>query len=305
MVAGQAWISRSLATLVAEAAAHGAEVVAVDPWWRWADPDRVVTTVVRADPGAWLRAAAASSPGGPAGGGRWRQCWDQAEAAAQAAIDAVLTTDARAHGGRVTEPAVARHLLGLVGPQAAVVTASSMPVRDLEWFSAPRPVVPRVLANRGANGIDGVTSTARGVAAAVGGPPVVALVGDLAFLHDVSALVQAVGPVPGHCTVVVVDNGGGGIFSFLAQAGALERSRFETLFATPQATSVAEVAAGFGLPVTEVATVDGLAAALDGRLADHPLAVVRVAVPDRATNVALHQQLHDAVALAVGQLDLA
>jgi len=80
-----------------------------------------------------------------------------------------------------------------------------------------------VLANRGVNGIDGVTSTARGVAAA-GEAPVVALVGDLAFLHDVSGLVRSPGaPAGATCTLVVVDNGGGAIFSFLPQAEALDQ----------------------------------------------------------------------------------
>ena len=124
-----------------------------------------------------------------------------------------------------------------------------MPVRDLEWFAGALDDPPRVLANRGANGIDGVVSTAMGAAAA-GAGPVVALVGDLAFLHDLTALVRLQGEDPA-ITVVVVDNGGGGIFSFLPQrrpsrrdsalpdegVAGMPASDFERLFGTPPATA--------------------------------------------------------------------
>ena len=103
-------------------------------------------------------------------------------------------------------------------PGGTLVVSSSMPVRDVEAFGSPRADPPRVLANRGANGIDGVVSTALGVALATG--PTVALVGDLAFLHDVSALVGSAEDREA-LTVVVADNGGGGIFSFLPQAARL------------------------------------------------------------------------------------
>src|SRR6185437_7240391 len=116
-------------------------------------------------------------------------------------------------------------LFGLLPAAARVVVSSSMPVRDLEWYAPPTAAPPEVLANRGVNGIDGVTSTALGVAAA-GDGPVVAVLGDLAFLHDVSGLVQVGrGPMEGSCTLLVVDNGGGGIFNFLPQATAVDEAR--------------------------------------------------------------------------------
>jgi 2-succinyl-5-enolpyruvyl-6-hydroxy-3-cyclohexene-1-carboxylate synthase len=178
-----------------------------------------------------------------------------------------------------------------------------MPIRDLEWFAEPEDVAPRVLANRGANGIDGVVSTALGAATALaapgrGGRRVIGLLGDLAFLHDVSGLVN-LPQVP--CTFVVVDNGGGGIFSFLPQAGEMEEATFEVLFGTPPTSDVVAVARGFGLLVHEISTLPELEAALavTAREANPGPALIRVQVPVRAQNVAVHAQINEAVCLAL------
>jgi 2-succinyl-5-enolpyruvyl-6-hydroxy-3-cyclohexene-1-carboxylate synthase len=169
-----------------------------------------------------------------------------------------------------------------------------MPIRDLEWYAPALPVPPRVLANRGANGIDGVVSTALGVAAAGAAARTCALLGDLAFLHDVSALVS-VPEVP--CTFIVLDNGGGGIFSFLPQTTALPPEVFETLFATPPTSDLGAVARGFGLPVEEVTDLSGLEQALAG--APPAPAVLRVHVPSRTENVTVHDALNQAVRRAL------
>jgi len=237
----------------------------------------------------------ASSRGGPPAG-EWDERWRSAEAAAQRAIDATLA-DESVSGGGLSEPALGRLLLSLVPSRAVVVAASSMPIRDLEWFTPVLPDPPRVVANRGANGIDGVCSTARGVA--TGGSPTVGVVGDLAFLHDVSALVSPLGGAPASCTLVVVDNAGGGIFNFLPQADVLEGSRFEALFGTPQTASVTDVARGFGLAVAEATTEAALEAALRERVGSPGLSVVRVPTPERSENVALHGRIESAVSAAV------
>jgi len=289
LVLGQPWTSRVLAEFLETVARSGCRVVAAGA--APSDPARIVAETYRTDPGIVLAELAGASPAAPA---EWGAAWERAEAAAQGAIAKVLENDPLSAGGRATEPGVARHLFGALDSATTLFTSSSMPMRDVEWYGAPRPDPPRVLANRGANGIDGVTSTALGVAAASG--PVVAALGDLAFLHDVSALVEIGVETGAPCTLVVIDNGGGGIFSFLPQAAGLGRTSFEQLFGTPPWTAVLEVARGFGLPAVEVATIEGLdeaLAAASGR------SVVRVEVPRREDNAALHQRIHQAVAEGV------
>jgi len=295
---GAPWASPAVGGFIAEAAHGGAAVLAVDPWWRWRDPAMVVNEVHRADPAAWL-AAGCDALGTGAEAEGWLAGWAEAERAAQRAIDLVLATDESARGGTLSEPAVARRLLALLPPDAQVVAGSSMPVRDLEWFSPTLMAVPRVLANRGVNGIDGVCSTALG-AAASGRGPVVALVGDLSFFHDLSALVRPAGAAgAAGCVLVVVDNGGGGIFSFLPQRTSVPDETFERLFGTPQGADVVAAASGLGLPVADVATAAEFDDAVSGMVAGPPLGVVRVRVPARQANVELHQRIHDAAAAAV------
>ncbi len=292
LVIGRPWASRVLNETVESLGRAGVPVVAVGEVLD--DPARVVSSFVRADPAPFLEALEPSA----GTDGSWSARWAAAEALAQRAIDEALAHDPVAGGGRATEPGVARHLFGSLDAGAILFVSSSMPVRDLESFGAPRPRPPTVVANRGVNGIDGVTSSALGAAAGWEGP-VVCLQGDLAFLHDASALAALGGPGSGSCTLVVLDNGGGGIFSFLPQAQRLDPERFEQLFGTPPAVSVAAVGRGFSLPVAEVATLTELDAALGELLGVRPCAVVRVAVPDRHANRALHDRLRQAVAAAV------
>ncbi len=178
-----------------------------------------------------------------------------------------------------------------------------MPVRDLEWFAAPRPDPPRVLANRGANGIDGVVSTTLGVAAASAGTggPVVGLLGDLAFLHDSASLVRGRREPTVPAVFIVLDNGGGGIFSFLPQASELDEASFERLFGTPQKVDVADLARAAGCGVIEIASVHEVPIRLDealGHAARRGPTVVVVRT-DRKENVALHTELEAETALAL------
>ncbi len=286
LLLGSPWLSKALGEYVSGAAESGARVAVVDPWRQWTDPTRVATEFHHSDADEWLAAAIESAQ---AGDPAWLASWRAMEEAAQSAIEETLATD-------LSEPSVARQVYAhAAGRSATVVVSASMPIRDLEWYAAPQSSPPRVLANRGANGIDGVVSTALGVAAgSPGSGTTIALMGDLAFLHDVSGLVNL--DREARCTFVVVDNGGGGIFSFLPQAGLLAPEDFERLFGTPPQSDIGAVARGFGLTVHEVSTADELQAALE-RPAP---AMIHVRVPGRAENVALHEAINQAVRRALG-----
>ncbi len=272
-------------------AASGARVVLVDRDGSWPDADHLAQDVLAVEPSALCEALAKGIEAIDPGGSRaWLSLWNGAEAAASAAIEAVLA-------GRddASEPAVARDVVSAVPDGGTLVVSSSMPIRDVEWYSAPRGGV-RVLANRGANGIDGVVSTAVGVAMA--GEPTVVLVGDLAFLHDANAL-AAVARRNLDLTVVVVDNGGGGIFSFLPQGTLLPTERFEQLFGTPHDADLVGLARALGVVATAVETRAELAEALSGAMVGDGTHVVVVKAPDRRANVDLHAEIHEAVASSI------
>jgi 2-succinyl-5-enolpyruvyl-6-hydroxy-3-cyclohexene-1-carboxylate synthase len=189
---------------------------------------------------------------------------------------------------------VAAELGATLPAEATLVVASSMPVRDAETFFPVRADPPRVLSNRGANGIDGTVSTAFGVAAAAPGP-VVLLTGDVALLHDVGGLLAA-RRLDLPLAIVLLDNDGGGIFHFLpvSREGAV----FEEHVATPHGVDFAHVAALYGLAHERVAAPEPFRAALDRALAAGGATLIHVRT-DREENVALHRAVWDAVRAAV------
>lgn len=206
----------------------------------------------------------------------WRAAWVDAE-------DAVLTSWA----DRLefpSEPAVVAALAQGLPDGAALMVSSSMPIRDTDTFFGVQDRPLKIYGNRAANGIDGIISTALGVAAT--GRPTFALVGDVAFLHDVSALGSA-RRLGLDLTVVVIDNDGGGIFHFLPQADHPEH--FETLLATPHGSDLGAMAEGFGATVvraTDAPTFMQAIAKPDG-------VMVVLVETDRSENERLHKALLD------------
>jgi 2-succinyl-5-enolpyruvyl-6-hydroxy-3-cyclohexene-1-carboxylate synthase len=219
----------------------------------------------------------------------WREMWFSADTTARRAIDDLVDRWREPFEGRV-----ARDVAAAVPDGGSLVLASSMPVRDAESFVAPRTGID-VFANRGVNGIDGFVSTALGIAAG-SGTTTVALLGDLCFLHDSNGLLGA-SQRGLDVTFVVVDNDGGGIFSFLPQADLPEH--FETLFGTPHGIELAALARVHGVPVTEVDAADEVGPAVREQAAAGGVRVVLVRT-ERAVNVTRHREVWSAVASGFG-----
>jgi 2-succinyl-5-enolpyruvyl-6-hydroxy-3-cyclohexene-1-carboxylate synthase len=248
---------------------------------RWADPARTATGVAAA-----LRLSGPAR--GPGASPAWLGSWQRADAAARGAADAIL--DARA---AISEPRLARDLAAALPDGALLWAASSLPVRDLDLHMAPRSGI-RVLASRGTSGVDGLVSSAIGAALAhqaAGGGPAAALLGDLAFLHDLPGLLLGPDEPRPDLGLVVVNNDGGGIFSDLEQAAFA--GPFERLFGTPHGADIASLARGARLPYHRVERPADLGPALAG----HGLRVIEVRT-QRAAGAALRAELRAACAKA-------
>jgi 2-succinyl-5-enolpyruvyl-6-hydroxy-3-cyclohexene-1-carboxylate synthase len=300
----------------------GIPQIALDPDGAWQDPASDLADSIPAEPTAGLTAlssmldasperagAARADPSTKAAGGvdpDWLASWRSADERTAEAILGVIAS------GGLSEPAVAAELGVLLPEQATLFVASSMPVRDIETFWPVRPDPPRVLCNRGANGIDGTISSAFGAAAAAPGP-VVLLIGDVALAHDLGGLL-AVKRLSHKLTIVLLNNDGGGIFDFLPIAdspaartpenasadgsGPDVEDTYTHHISTPTGLDFAQAAALYGLEHETVADVASFRAALERALSDPRSSMIEVRT-ERPANVDLHRQVWSAVAGAI------
>ncbi len=275
------------------------ELFVVDGDGGWREAALIPATFVHAD--ETMAAGALADALHHPSAGKWTRDWLEAEAAAGRALESWLDALSEPFEGAPFKA------LGELLPAGALLWAgNSMPVRDMDsWLpSGERPI--RVLGNRGANGIDGVTSTALG-SAAVAEAPVVLVVGDLSFLHDLGAMVTARLQEP-DLLVVVTNNDGGGIFSLLPQArtaapGVGLPAHYEELFGTPHGIALGPIVEAFGFRHHEAgaAGYDDIRAAIEAEFGRPGLRVVELRT-NRARNAALHQEAAAAAASALASL---
>lgn len=226
----------------------------------------------------------------------WKEHWRALGERTRASLQAHLrqTTD-------FSEPRVFAELAALLPPGVTLVAGNSMPVRDLDTFFPGGPTTVRFLANRGASGIDGVVSTALGVSAVSPGP-LLLVIGDLSFYHDLNGLLAAKQHRL-HATIVLLHNDGGGIFSFLPQAQDQEQGQehFEELFGTPHGLDFRPATEMYGLDYQRPADWQAFRLALQHSLNAPGVSLIEVRTERRA-NAELHRTLWEAVAQTVENL---
>ncbi len=279
----------------------GTTQVALDAEGAWQDPAGVLSHSLAVDPSRALERLAA----GHASAGAdpdWLAAWRTADELAAEAIGGVIGPEG------LSEPVVAAELGALLPAGGTLFVASSMPVRDIESFWPARADPPRVLCNRGANGIDGTVSAAFGAAAGAPKDPVVLLIGDVALAHDIGGLLAA-RRLGLKLTIVLIDNGGGGIFDFLdvsrspmarlQEPGAPGGEDLYTRhIATPTGLDFAAAAAAYGLDHERVESLRDFRTGLERALGSPRSAIVQVR-SDRVGNVALHARVWEAVGAAL------
>jgi 2-succinyl-5-enolpyruvyl-6-hydroxy-3-cyclohexene-1-carboxylate synthase len=259
--------------------------LAISPTGGWHEPTKVAGALLRAHPGPLCDALVAGVES------RNPEDWTRRWLAAGRAAEAALANDI-ASIRHVTEPGLHAALGALYGDGDVVYTASSMPIRDQEAYLPGADADVRFLANRGANGIDGLVSSGIGAAMSSGRRTWI-VTGDLGLFHDMNAL-AILRASQADVRIVVANNDGGGIFEFLPQAEQVSREEFETVFGTPLGLSLERVAALFELRYARVEDLGDLASATRGP------GLIEVPV-DRTTNVKVHRELTAAATDAVTQ----
>jgi 2-succinyl-5-enolpyruvyl-6-hydroxy-3-cyclohexene-1-carboxylate synthase len=273
-------------------------LIVVDGDGNWNEPTLLAADMIHADARLLCEALVASlSPSGHkvsygpsvANISAWASAWQSANQRSRAAIAAQFEAYDELFEGQVFA-----ELAALLPDRALLYAGNSMPIRDLDTFfpGSSRPI--RLLANRGANGIDGVVSSALGAAAAELGPTVL-VIGDLSFYHDSNGLLAAM-QHDLNLTIILLNNDGGGIFSFLPQAGDPEH--FETLFGTPHGLDFRPLAQMYGARYERVTNWEAFRSAVQHGIEIGGLQIVEVPT-ERARNVIVHREIWQAVNAAL------
>jgi 2-succinyl-5-enolpyruvyl-6-hydroxy-3-cyclohexene-1-carboxylate synthase len=221
----------------------------------------------------------------------WTTAWTRANQCTRAVIAHYF-----ADTNELSEGQVFAELGELLPAGAALYLGNSMPVRDADTFLTGRAAALRVYGNRGANGIDGVVSSALG-AVAGGATPLVLVIGDVSFYHDMNGLLAAK-QYSLNATIVLINNDGGGIFSFLPQAS--ERDQFELLFGTPHGLDFRPVGELYGASYSLVEDWPAFRAAVRAGVAGRGLHLVELRTV-RERNVSQHRAIWPLVSAALSK----
>ena len=250
VIIGRTTLSRSVNSLIAEAR----KTVIIDPRMATVDQDRMGNQKFLSLPQIQV----------PTADPDWISTWKKLGERASKVISELSTW---------SEETVARDIAASLPVGVTLFIASSRPIRDFEGFARPRQGV-EVFANRGLAGIEGNISTALGISSR--SEKTFAVLGDLAFLHDVNALSHTGNP---DLRLFVIDNNGGGIFSTLPQAGV---DGFEKIFGTPHGRDIQAIAKAFGVKASKVSTSAELSQAIAAPVKGFEIVVVQV--PSRQEN---------------------
>ena len=262
----------------------------IDPDGLVADPDRRSTLTLQRDPAEVIAALHQTRSSLPPTSPNWATDWYEADKSVRTAVDTLLNGWEEPFEGRI-----ARDLAATIPDGGVLFAGSSMPIRDVDQYMAPRTGL-RVLANRGASGIDGLVSTAFGIATV--SRPTYALLGDLALLHDAAGLLWGARRCP-NAIIVVIDNNGGGIFSLLSQS-SLPREEFELLFGTPHGLDLEAIARAAGAGVRSLDRAEVFIPAIREAEASGGVQVVSVCI-DRSRAVALRAAVSATVSGALAE----
>lgn len=253
----------------------------------WNDAPRLASDLVYAAPTVFCSQLAEATPSRT--DLTWLNRWREVNRRAREAMQAPVLTYEELFEGRVF-----MELAEALPEGATLYASSSMPVRDLDTFFAARTLSTCFLSNRGANGIDGVVSSALG--ASVVSAPLVLVIGDIAFYHDLNGLLAAKRHAL-NATIIVINNDGGGIFSFLPQATP-PAEQFEELFGTPHGLTFRPAAELYGAHYWRVTTWAEFRTALSLSLQQTGLKIIELPT-QRPSNVTMHRAVWQAVAEAL------
>ena len=263
----------------------------------WDEPTQLASQMIHCEPAVFchdlgIALSGLSETDHGSAQAAWLEAWSRADQVTREALHTAMRRFPALFEGRVFA-----ELAELLPDGANLIVGSSMPVRDCDTFFWPGGKRIHVYGNRGANGIDGVVSTALGIAASDRDAPAVLVIGDLSFYHDLNGLLAA--RLHGlNLTVVLVNNDGGGIFSFLPQAD--HPDHFERLFGTPTGLDFSHAVRMYGGDFTRIADWDAFRAVLREGMSGGGLRVVEVPT-ERASNVTLHRELWRVVDAALDE----